>query len=117
MADNSEVFDPTTPTTSSAAPAPVAADAPPTNTFALVGFILSLFSLVTFITAIPGLVLGHLALKKIRVTGEGGRGMAIAAVAIGWVIVGTGVLTALIIGFLFLIPLIIVAATGAPGSY
>lgn len=103
MTDNADVFNPPT----SSEPLLPAA---PTNTYALVGFILSMLSFITFVTAIPGVVLGHLGLKQIRETAENGRGMAVAAITIGWVMIGLGVLTLLIIALVILIPLLIVGA-------
>jgi fatty acid desaturase len=103
MTDNADVYNPPT----SSEPLLSAA---PTNTYALVGFILSMLSFITFVTAIPGVVLGHLGLKQIRETAENGRGMAVAAITIGWVMIGLGVLTLLIIALVILIPLLIVGA-------
>jgi fatty acid desaturase len=109
MTDNSDVYDPTA--EKSAAKRPVLVDpAAPTNTYALVGFILSMLSFMTFVTAIPGVVLGHLGLKQIRQTGENGRGLAISAITVGWIVIGLGILTLLIIGLIILIPLLIVGA-------
>lgn len=52
---------------------------PPTNVLAIIGFIgVFFFSLI-------GIILGHIALNKIKSTGEGGRGLALAAVIIGYV--------------------------------
>jgi len=106
MTDNADVYNPPT----SSEPILPAA---PTNTYALVGFILSILSFMTFVTAIPGVVLGHLGLKQIRQTGESGRGMAIAAITIGWVMVGLGILTVLIVSLFFLIPLTLAGLAGA----
>lgn len=118
MTENSDVYYPPAESPESVASPAVASGAvAPTNTFALVGFILSLFSLVTFITAIPGLVLGHLGLKQIRETGQDGHGMAIAAVVIGWVVVGLGVLSVLIVALVFLIPLMIIGSAAINGGY
>lgn len=69
---------PTTP----AAPAPPAAPvytAPRTNTLAIVALI------VSFFFSIVGVILGHIALSQIKKTHEGGRGLAIAALIIGYV--------------------------------
>jgi len=103
MTDNADVYNPPT----SSEPILPAA---PTNTYALVGFILSILSFMTFITAIPGVVLGHLGLKQIRQTGENGRGLAISAITVSWIVIGLGILTMLIIGLIILIPLLIVGA-------
>lgn len=50
----------------------------PQNTLAVVGFILSFF------VAIAGIVCSHIALSQIKRTGERGRGLAIAGLAIGY---------------------------------
>jgi D-xylose transport system permease protein len=51
----------------------------PFNVLAIVGFVLA------FVSAIPGIVLGAIAVYQIRDRGGRGRGLAIAAVAIGLV--------------------------------
>jgi hypothetical protein len=38
-----------------------------------------------FLAAIPAVVLGHMARRQIRQTGEGGAGMALAGLILGWV--------------------------------
>jgi len=62
--------------------------APPTNTMAIVGMVLSLAGLLVGITAIVGAILGHVALGQIKRTGEGGRAFALTAVIAGWIITG-----------------------------
>lgn len=42
---------------------------------------------LTFVTVLGGLITGHVALAQIRRTGERGRGLAIAALVIGYAIV------------------------------
>lgn len=51
---------------------------PRTNTLAIIAFISSFF------ISLAGVIMGHLALKQIKRTGEGGRGLAIAALVIGY---------------------------------
>lgn len=47
----------------------------------------SVFGLITCgIMAIPGIISGFIALKQIKRTGEGGRGLAIAGIIVGAVI-------------------------------
>ena len=58
---------------------------------ALVSMILSLVGLVSWITAPVGAILGHIAMKQIRQTGESGEGMAKAGIIIGWIITGLGI--------------------------
>jgi hypothetical protein len=55
---------------------------------ALVSMILSLVGLLTAITAPVGAILGHIALKQIRQTGESGEGMAKAGIIVGWILTG-----------------------------
>lgn len=68
--------------------------APPnrTNPLAVASLVCSLAGLVTGITVIAGIVLGHIALAQIRQTGEDGRTMALAGVIIGYVLVAIGIL-------------------------
>jgi hypothetical protein len=65
---------------------------PPQNSMALTSMILSLVGLATWITAPIGAILGHVALKQIRETGESGEGMAKTGIIVGWIITGLGVL-------------------------
>lgn len=57
-----------------------------TNPLAIVGFVLSLF------IPIAGLVTGYVSLSQIKRTGQAGRGLALAAVVIGWVSTALGIL-------------------------
>lgn len=117
MAKNSDVyFPPTEPTRSSksvtaksgtASQPPVAAPYAPTNVMALIGFILSVSGFFLFISAIPGVVLGHIALKQIRDTGEAGRGLAIAALAVGYSVIALGILTLFVVIAVILVPFIV----------
>lgn len=70
--------------------------APPTNTLAVVSLVASLATFVLGITAIVGVITGHMALGQIKRTGEGGRGMALAGLIIGYVFVGFGALAIVI---------------------
>lgn len=62
------------------------------NSMALVSLILSLVGVLTWITAPIGAILGHVAMKQIKQTGEAGEGMAKAGIIVGWIITGLGVL-------------------------
>lgn len=83
-------------------PATPGAYSPPTNTLAIVALVLSFF------VSIGGIICGHIALSQIKRTGEGGRGLAIAALIIGYVI------TALVV--LYIIGIIIFAIWAATSS-
>ncbi|MEV0454649.1 DUF4190 domain-containing protein [Catellatospora methionotrophica] len=83
----------------------------PQNSMALVALILSLVGLLTWITAPIGAILGHSAMKQIRQSGEDGEGLAKAAIIVGWIITGLGV-----VGCLCAFGLPFLAVLGAGGS-
>jgi len=60
---------------------------------AIISLILSLVGIVTLITAPIGAILGHMARRQIRETGEEGDGMALAGIIVGWIITGLIVLS------------------------
>jgi hypothetical protein len=60
---------------------------------AIGALVCSLLGLLTCLVAIPGIIMGHIALSKANRGEAGGRGIALSAVVIGYVIV------ALYIGF------------------
>jgi hypothetical protein len=92
---------------------PAYAAGPRTNTLALVSMILSLVGLATGVTAIGGIVCGHIGLSQIKRTGEAGRGMALAGVIVGYVVVGFWVL--LIVAYIVILVVVfgIAASAGA----
>ncbi|KQQ05195.1 MULTISPECIES: DUF4190 domain-containing protein [unclassified Rathayibacter] len=73
------------------------------NVLAIIGFIASFF------VSIVGIVLGFIALSQIKRTGEKGRGLAIAAIIIGF--------AAIIITIFLFIGLFAVAATVPTTGY
>lgn len=79
-----------------------------TNGLAIAALVLSLVGFTSCITAPVGAILGHVAQKQIRQTGEGGEGMAKAAIIVGWIL--TGLLVLLI---LFYVAAIVFAITQA----
>lgn len=90
---------------------------PPQNTMALVALIMSLVGLVTGITAVVGIILGHIAKSQIKRTGESGDTMATWALIVGYVLVGLWVL-GVIAYILFFVVMIGIAGAGASaGSY
>lgn len=60
--------------------------APPTNTLAILALVLA------FVISPGGIICGHIALNQIKRTGEGGRGLALAGLIIGYVFTGFWVL-------------------------
>lgn len=50
------------------------------------------------IVALVGAILGHVARRRIRSSGEGGDGMALAGIIVGWIVLALGVAGAVLIG-------------------
>ncbi|MCT1874401.1 DUF4190 domain-containing protein [Brevibacterium luteolum] len=72
---------------------PAYVQAPPQNTLALLSLIMSLVGLATSgLTAIAGIILGHIAKSQIKRTGETGDNLATWGLIVGYVIVGLAVL-------------------------
>ncbi|MEU4551099.1 uncharacterized protein DUF4190 [Micromonospora violae] len=61
---------------------------PKTNGLAIAALVLALVGFTSCITAPIGAILGHVAQKQIRLSGEGGAGMAKAAIIVGWILTG-----------------------------
>ena len=83
--------------------APAAAPARPTNTLSIIALI------GAFVIPLVGIIVGFIALGQIKKTGEGGHGLALAGVVLGFVF---SILYVLLIVGLFLIPLLIVGTSG-----
>ncbi|GAB3709921.1 hypothetical protein GCM10027598_15350 [Amycolatopsis oliviviridis] len=73
--------------------AAVAAPRSQDNGMAIAGLVCSLVGLCSCVTVIVGVILGHIGLAKANRGEAGGRGMALAAVIIGYVVI------ALYVGF------------------
>ena len=60
---------------------------PPTNTLAIIALVASIFGIMSsfFLAGIAGIVMGHMARKQIRQSGERGDGMAVAALWVGYI--------------------------------
>lgn len=72
----------------------------PTNGMAVASLVLGIVGLLFTcgITSIPGAILGHMALGKIRDTGEEGRSMAIAGLVLSYIAVALWIILWLAIG-------------------
>ncbi|MCP1121796.1 DUF4190 domain-containing protein, partial [Robbsia andropogonis] len=73
-----------------------------TNSLAIVSLVLSIAGLFTFVTAIAGVICGHIALGQVKRTGEQGQGLALGGVIAGYVVIGLYVI-ATILGVLLVI--------------
>lgn len=66
---------------------------PRTNTIAIIALVASCVCISGFFLAgIAGIVMGHIAVKQIKVTGESGLGLAKAALWVGYILTGLWVL-------------------------
>jgi hypothetical protein len=83
---------------------------PRTNGMAIAALVCSLAGLVTCISAPVGAILGHVARRQIRERGEGGDGMALAGIIVGWIITGLGLL------YLAFLIIVVVIGVGSAAS-
>lgn len=63
-----------------------------TNNMAIASMVCSLAGLLTGISAPVGAILGHVARRQIRDSGEQGDGMALTGIIVGWVLTGLWIL-------------------------
>jgi hypothetical protein len=89
--------------------------APPTNSLAMAAMICSLVGFATCITAPIGAILGHVARKQIRERGEGGDGMALTGIIVGWIL--TALFVALIIFYVVVVVWAVSNADTDPSPY
>ncbi|MET8359990.1 DUF4190 domain-containing protein [Micromonospora sp. NPDC005171] len=88
---------------------------PKTNGLAIAAFVLALIGFTSCITAPIGAILGHVAQKQIRLSGEGGAGMAKAAIIVGWIL--TGLLVVVIAIYVAAIIYAIATSDNSSSSY
>lgn len=72
-----------------------------TNGLAIAAFVLAFFF------SLLGLILGYVARSQIRESGEGGAGLALAAIIIGWVSIG--IVALVFLGYVVVIALFVTA--------
>ena len=79
---------------------------PRQNQLSIVAFVLA------FVAPLGGVIAGHIALSQIKRTGDDGRGLALAGVIVGYVILGF-----IVAYILFIIVLFATLGAGAWGEY
>lgn len=85
-----------------------------TNVLAIVSFVASLAAMFFVVVgSITAVITGHIALNQIKRTGEGGHGLALAGVIIGYV--GFG-LTVIVVA-LYIVFIVAVVAAGTYNNY
>ena len=50
------------------------------------------------VVGLVGAILGHVARRRIRSSGEAGDGMALAGIVVGWIVLGLGIVVAVLLG-------------------
>lgn len=83
---------------------------PPTNTLAIIALVLGL------IVPPGGIICGHLAMSQIKRTGEGGHGLALAGLIIGYVYTGLIVLVFIAYALIFVAVFGVIATAGTTGA-
>jgi hypothetical protein len=68
-----------------------------TNGLAVASFVCGLLQMFMGITTIPAIVLGHMARKQIRQSGQQGDGLAVAGLVLGWLGVALFALFAVVV--------------------
>ena len=96
---------PAAPNSYASAPTPYTSLAvgPKINTLSIVALVLSILWI-----SLPAVICGHIAMSQIKTRREGGNGLAIASLIIGYV----GILLGVLVAVILVLPLIIVSATG-----
>lgn len=77
---------------------------PKTNGLAITSLVLSILGIVwilPFIGSLAGAILGHVAMGQIARNGDGGRGLALTGIIVGWIGVAFTVLIAAFFVFVF----------------
>jgi hypothetical protein len=69
------------------APAPSVRPARPTNILAIISLVASCVGF-----AVPGIIMGHIALHQIKSSGEQGHGLALAGLIVGYAMFALGVI-------------------------
>ncbi|WP_062069142.1 DUF4190 domain-containing protein [Demequina sediminicola] len=100
------------------APVPYAQNAPYTpqvsqekNWMGIVSLILSLSSIIVGITVIPGIILGHMSLAAAKRGEANNRGLGLAGLITGYVLLGLSIL--LILGYLLFVGIFVAAASSS----
>ena len=88
-----------------------------TNVLAIVSLILSCAGLIFwFFLPIGGIVTGHIALAQIKRTGDGGHGMALAGVIVGYVLLALS-LVVIVLYVLFILFFISAAGSASNSNF
>lgn len=89
---------------------------PKTNVLAIVSLVSSLVGmfLLPLIGSVAGVITGHISLRQLKTSGEGGHGIALAGTIIGWVGVGLIVLVGVPL-LIFFVTVVLSAGAASTG--
>jgi hypothetical protein len=94
---------------------PIYAASRPTNVLAIIALIASGAGLIIPGAMIAGVIMGHISLSQIKRTGEGGHGLALAAVIVGYALFAIEFLA--IVAYIVFIVIIIGAASSSVNDF
>ncbi|TVZ04159.1 DUF4190 domain-containing protein [Trebonia kvetii] len=89
----------------------------PTNGLAVAALVCGIAQFFVGVTFIPAIICGHMARRQIRQTGEGGDGMALAGLILGYI--GGALLIGAVLLFVLLAAVVVSsghATTAVPGN-
>ncbi|HTR93321.1 MAG TPA: DUF4190 domain-containing protein [Trebonia sp.] len=88
----------------------------PTNGLAVAALVCGIAQFAVGVTFIPAIICGHMARRQIRLTGEGGDGMALAGLILGYI--GGVLLIGAVLLFLLLAAVVVSTghSTAVPGN-
>ena len=88
----------------------------PTNGLAVAALVCGIAQFAVGVTFIPAIICGHMARRQIRLTGEGGDGMALAGLILGYI--GGALVVGAILLFVLLAAVVVSSghATPVPGN-
>ena len=89
------------------APTQAYAPARPTNVLAIIALIASCIGFT-----VPGIIMGHIALHQIKTSGEGGHGLALAGVIVGYALFAITVVF-IVVYVIFVVGLVVWAGSNA----
>ena len=88
---------------------PVPLGPPRTNAYAVASLVCGIAGTMIGLPAVPAVVLGHMARRRIRATGEQGDGLAVAGLVLGYVVTGLMLAFAALLVFV-----VVLAANSSP---
>jgi len=82
-------------------PVPPAPSGGKTNGLAIASLVMGILALLCLgaLAGIPGVICGHMALGRIKTSGEGGQGLAVAGLIMGYIGIAWSIIALLLMAF------------------